>query len=135
MPGTQETGTSAKPPLASKLTSEPDYQGLQMLAESYNLSMRYGSEYMDENPLVGEPGSFILTKSREPAPPPQPPRLYIKTSAPAKSDVAPELKNATPFALAKKSSKGGDRSPITPGTKEKKGRRKSKAVGVTTTPK
>jgi len=31
--------------------------------ESFNLSAQYGSEFMDENPLVGEPGSFVLAST------------------------------------------------------------------------
>jgi mediator of RNA polymerase II transcription subunit 6 len=31
--------------------------------DSFNLSMQFGSEYMDENPLVGEPGSFVLSST------------------------------------------------------------------------
>lgn len=38
-------------------------QDTKTLAESFALLSRYGDEFMDENPLVGEPGSFILSKS------------------------------------------------------------------------
>lgn len=38
-------------------------QDTRTLAESFNLLSRYGDEFMDENPLVGEPGSFILSRS------------------------------------------------------------------------
>ncbi|KAL3479468.1 MED6 mediator subfamily complex component-domain-containing protein [Aspergillus californicus] len=37
-------------------------QDLKSLAESFNLLSRYGDEYMDESPLMGEPGSFILSR-------------------------------------------------------------------------
>ncbi|KAL1992870.1 hypothetical protein VTN49DRAFT_3626 [Thermomyces lanuginosus] len=43
------------------------------LIEAFGLLSRYGDEYMDENPLVGEPGSFILSKTNEPAPASRPP--------------------------------------------------------------
>lgn len=43
------------------------------LIEAFGLLSRYGDEYMDENPLVGEPGSFILSKTNEPAPVGRPP--------------------------------------------------------------
>ncbi|GMF76067.1 unnamed protein product [Aspergillus oryzae] len=38
-------------------------QDTRTFAESFSLLARYGEEFMDENPLVGEPGSFILSKS------------------------------------------------------------------------
>lgn len=38
-------------------------QDARTLAESFSLLSRYGDEYMDETPLVGEPGSFILSRS------------------------------------------------------------------------
>ena len=38
-----------------------------MLAGSYDLLLRYGNEYMDENPVVGEPGAFKLAKAHNPA--------------------------------------------------------------------
>ncbi|KAL2855502.1 RNA polymerase II transcription mediator complex subunit Med6 [Aspergillus pseudoustus] len=36
---------------------------MKTLAESFNLLSRYGDEFMDESPLKGEPGSFILSRS------------------------------------------------------------------------
>lgn len=35
----------------------------RLLDESFNLSMRYGDEYMDENPITGQPGAFNLTST------------------------------------------------------------------------
>lgn len=130
MPGTQD---STKPPLITKSTSDSEYQGLQLLAESYNLSSRYGKEYMDENPLVGEPGSFILSKSREAGPAVAHPQT--KAPAPPKLATSPDVKTAVMPLPGKKSAKGAEKSPVSPGTKEKKQRRKSKAAGSTTTPK
>lgn len=100
-----------------------------MLAESYSLSLRYGNEYMDENPLVGEPGSFIMSKTREPV---LPSSLKIQTSIPMKPTESAETKTPTPFASGRKGSKGTEKSPISPGTKDKKPKRKSKAAGTTT---
>ena len=37
-------------------------QDTRTLAESFSLLSRYGDEFMDEHPLVGEPGSFILSR-------------------------------------------------------------------------
>lgn len=135
MPMTQDTSVSTKASLASKSVSDTNYQSLQLLAESYSLSQRYGKEYMDENPLVGEPGSFILSKSREPGVTNSQP--HSKTSVPSKLALLPEVKTTSITSPTKKGTKGGEKSPISPGAKDKKGRRKSKAAGAgtTTTPK
>lgn len=130
MPTTQD---STKPPLITKPTSDSEYQGLQLLAESYNLSSRYGKEYMDENPLVGEPGSFILSKSREAGPAVS--QQQTRARAPPKLPTSADVKTTVVPPPVKKSAKGVEKSPISPGTKEKKQRRKSKAAGPTTTPK
>lgn len=39
--------------------------GPQALFESFGQYLSYGNEYMDENPLVGEPGSFVFSTSRQ----------------------------------------------------------------------
>lgn len=128
MPGTP-TGSvdSSKAPLAPKARSGAGYQELQTLAESYHLSQVYGNEYMDENPLIGEPGSFRITKTKEVVPKPV---LNIATPF----NTAPADGKTADSPVVPKKNKGGEKSPITPGTKEKKSRRKSKAAGATTTP-
>ena len=134
MPGTQDVSFSGKPPLASKPSSDHDFESFQVLAESYSLSLRYGREYMDDNPLVGEPGSFILSKSREPAAPPvsqAPPKEPPKASTATKRPSAPEIKT-TNLPAARKGSKGADKSP-TSAAKDKKARRKSKALNGSAT--
>ena len=90
---------------------------------------------MDENPLVGEPGSFILQKSRE-APSQSQPKISSSSAKPS-APPTPQLITDLPPASGKKSAKAGEKSPITPGFKDKKGRRKSKVAGAltTTTPK
>ena len=150
LPATQETATSAK---TLKNTSGMDLQGVHMLAYSYDLSDRYANEYMDENPIVGEPGSFRLLKSHntslatsmttsKPSSQAQevskPSSQSTEVATPAKSPVpTPQLKTEDLSAPVKKTTKGGEKSPTTPGTKEKKSRRKSKAAGDkgATTPK
>lgn len=126
MPGTPTVSVDGdKAPLAIKATASSEYQDFQTLTESYQLSLQYGDEYMDENPLIGEPGSFRINKAKEVAVP------------------KPVLNISTPFALPPPDSKSAEspvtskknkeKSPITPGNKEKKSRRKSKAAGATTT--
>lgn len=150
LPTTQETATSAK---ASKHTSDTGLQGVHMLAYSYDLSDRYANEYMDENPIVGEPGSFKLSKSHntsfatsthtsKPSSQVQESSKLSSQSSevatPAKSAVpTPQLKTEDLPAPVRKGTKGSEKTPLTPGTKEKKSRRKSKAAGDkgVTTPK
>lgn len=150
LPATQETATTAK---ASKTTSDTGLQGVHMLAYSYDLSDRYANEYMDENPIVGEPGSFKLSKSHNTSlatsmttsksssqaqEVSKPSSQSTETATPAKSAVpTPQLKTEDLPAPIRKGTKGGEKSPTTPGTKEKKSRRKSKAAGDkgSTTPK
>ena len=90
---------------------------------------------MDENPLVGEPGSFIIQKTRD-----KPTTRHI---APGSNDVEPTerttneldtkpaplpmppLKTDLPIDFGKKI-KGGEKSPLTPGGGKK--RKKSKVV-------
>lgn len=132
MPGTQDMSFSAKPLLSSKLTSDPDDQSLPLLLESYSLSVRYGKEYMDDNPLVGEPGSFILSKSRELAAPPVI-QTAPKTSTANKRPPAPEIKTTNLTSSARKGSKGAEKSPISPANKDRKARRKSKVANGSAT--
>ena len=132
-PDTQDTASS-KSSTAAKLVGDSDYQDMRMLAESWDLSIRYGNDYMDENPMTGEPGSFKLSKSRDLA-------LSSSTSnttapqpfrASTKKVTAPPIKTDLKIEKEKKSTPGTAKSPITPGTKDKKGRRKSKAAGIAT---
>lgn len=124
---------STKTLLITKSTTDSEYQGLQLLAESYSLCSRYGKEYMDDNPLVGEPGSFILSKSRDAGAAVS----HLQTKAPVQPKLAtsPDINTIAVPSPVKKGAKGSEKSPISPGTKEKKQRRKSKAAGPTTTPK
>ena len=146
LPATQETAASTK---ASKSTSDVGLHGVHMLALSYDLADRYGNEYMDENPIVGEPGAFKLSKSHntsfatsmtmsmtasksssqaQEASNPSSQSAGVPT--PAKSAVpTPQLKTEDLPAPARKATKGSEKSPTTPSIKEKKSRRKSKAAG------
>ena len=142
LPAAQENAGSTKAP---KSTSDVGLQGVHMLALSYDLADRYGNEYMDENPIVGEPGAFKLSKSHNTSFATS--MTTSKTSSqvqeasntssqsvgvptPAKSAVpTPQLKTEDLPVPARKGTKGSEKSPTTPSTKEKKSRRKSKAAG------
>ena len=131
MPGTQDTVTSAKAPLSSaRSNSSAEQSALQILSESLNLSLTYGSEYMDSNPLVGEPGSFRVTRPKEVVPKP-----IVSAATPFKAQPPKQIQTTGLAKEGRKGSKAGEKSPVTPGapTKDKKGRRKSKAAGATTT--
>ena len=124
-----------------------------MLEYSYHLFNEYGNEYMDENPIVGEPGAFKFSKSHnvslatsmttsknssQAQEASKPSSQATEVATPAKSAVpTPQLKTEDLPAPVRKATKGSDKSPTTPGVKEKKSRRKSKAAGDrgVTTPK
>lgn len=94
---------------------------------------------MDENPLIGEPGSFKLSKTRESGLPPssqQPTSQPFKATVPVAKGVPPlDVKTDIPSSVERgrkgsASASAGAKSPTTPGVKRKKERRKSKAAGV-----
>ena len=135
MPESQVSLRSTKAPSVSDKEPVSDLRGTALLAQSLHLSSLYSGEYMDENPLIGEPGSFILQKARE-APSQTQSQSTIKStpSIPMKASAPPTpapLKTDIPLET-KKALKAGEKTPITPGTREKK-RKKSKVA--TTTPK
>ena len=65
------------PPVADAAPAAPtqknDEQALERLAEeSFMIQMKYGGEYIDENPITGRPGEFHLSSTgRKVVPPPQ----------------------------------------------------------------
>jgi len=109
-------------------TSTSTYLGSRLLAESLEMSIRYGDEYMDENPITGQPGDFHLSttgrkdrnKLMVPGPNKGPLSSQPKTSVPPTPDA-----KAGEVPPVRKGSKG-DKSPKTPGGSKVK-RRKSKA--------
>ena len=103
-----------------------------MFLEALNLSRRYGKEYMDDAPLAGEPGNFRTSKVRDAVTlPKEITGVDRQLSVPVKEKSAapsppPPIQTDVPQAGSKKSAKGGERSPTTPGAREKPKRRKSK---------
>lgn len=59
-----ETQSSGKASLGVSTTGS-SYQDTRNLAEAFHLFTQYGEEFMDEHPLTGEPGSFILSRVGE----------------------------------------------------------------------
>lgn len=139
-PDTQDTA-STKASVGPKISAQDDVQSTQLLETSYDLLLRYGNEYMDENPLVGEPGSFKLSKTKDSSlgavSTAQSFNQAFKAPATVKKPPPPQLQTDLPTDAAKKASAGSAKSPTTPGIKKKKERRKSKAAGAeeVTTPK
>lgn len=133
-PQTQDS-SSSKGTTASKLTAYEDIQGTQLLEASYELLLRYGNEYMDENPLIGEPGSFKLSKTRESglgavsAASKNGNQPFKATGTPKKA-LSHQIETNLPNDGTKKANAGSAKSPNTPGMKRKKERRKSKAAGT-----
>lgn len=63
---TADTQASTKTGLGiSNTSTNTSFQDTQSLGEAFNLFTQYGDEFMDENPLVGEPGSFIMSRAGE----------------------------------------------------------------------
>jgi mediator of RNA polymerase II transcription subunit 6 len=111
-----------------------------------NLTHQYGDEFMDENPLLGEPGAFVFTNSKshidarnkaqeQASQASQAAQAATKTDtrppSVAPSVVATPKGIATPMALDGPSRKG---SVVGLPTGEKKKRRKSKGLASPTTP-
>ncbi|KAL8743901.1 MAG: hypothetical protein Q9190_003803 [Brigantiaea leucoxantha] len=70
-------------------------QEQQLLSDSYRLYLRYGHRFMDENPLIGEPGSFILSKSKSKSQS-QLPSSQLSQSKLLPASSTPSTKPATP---------------------------------------
>ncbi len=96
-----------------------NYLDVRLLEESLNITLKYGDEYMDENPITGQPGDFHLSttgrKDKD--------KLIVPSATVNSKPNAPPTPLKTDIPPARKASKG-DKSPKTPGGSKK--RRKSK---------
>ena len=118
---------------AATAASSSSYLDDRLLEESFNLSMRYGDAYMDENPITGQPGAFNLTSTgREKKHVPislqkkalenQTKAAGVATAVPEKPEVVPPTRKGTKSdkgvsgkpKIKRKKSKGGV-TPTTPG--------------------
>ncbi|KAK1766157.1 MED6 mediator sub complex component-domain-containing protein [Phialemonium atrogriseum] len=129
MPDGLGKGSSTNQKAGSK--TAPDSR---LAEESLAIHLRYGGEYMDENPITGQPGSFHLSstgrKDKLAAPPPQPlggGSIKRDGTAPPLPALNTKVAAENPLARNGKETK----SPRT-GAAPKPRRRKSK--GGTTTP-
>jgi mediator of RNA polymerase II transcription subunit 6 len=109
-------------------TSSSTYLSSRLFEESLNISLKYGDEYMDENPITGQPGDFHLSttgrKERDKLMVPLPGKE--STQAVSNSTGPPSLSVKTESPISRKGSKG-EKSPRTTGVPKPK-RRKSKAL-------
>ncbi|KAF1814627.1 MED6-domain-containing protein [Eremomyces bilateralis CBS 781.70] len=114
--------------------SSDEKSDLSLLWDSFQLASRYGSEFADENPLLGEPGSFVFSSTSE----------HLQTQA---SKVTSSQKSATnvtsSFASGVSTPTSVSRKPtpvpISAGPESRQGvlppvRKGSKAPGTGSTP-
>ncbi|KAI9864622.1 MAG: Mediator of RNA polymerase II transcription subunit 6 [Trichoglossum hirsutum] len=116
--------------MVSSSASRPgsSYKDALSLAESFNLSLRHGNEYMDENPLVGEPGAFILSSTHAHAQALNQ-AAQNRAAQPATRGTSTTTTQAISTSPTRKGSRGGgEKSPISPTVPGKPKRRKSKAA-------
>lgn len=118
-----------------------------LFMHSLNLTHAYGDEYMDENPLLGEPGAFVFTNSKSHvdarnkaqeqasqtslASQPTSLKTDIRSTSVVPSAAATPKGIATPMALDAPSRKG---SVVGLPKEERRKRRKSKGLTSPTTP-
>jgi len=116
----------SKKPVTSSNSST--YLSSRLLEETLNISMKYGDEYMDENPITGQPGEFHFSSTgRKEKDKLIVPATGVKGPLQTAAKVAPAppaLKTDIP--PSRKGSKSKE-SPRTPGGAPKPKRRKSKA--------
>jgi mediator of RNA polymerase II transcription subunit 6 len=63
MAGSQSQAAGAPTQVTDPVASETEFSDA-LFMHSLNLTNAYGDEYMDENPLKGEPGAFVFEASR-----------------------------------------------------------------------
>jgi mediator of RNA polymerase II transcription subunit 6 len=120
----------------SKTAQPRDLRETNALAESLNLSMRYNSEYMNTNPLVGEPGSFVFSstqghlQAQKNATKAQAATLVTKASQESRSTNASSAPTPMPELKTSQTRKGSkiekEKTPTSAGPGSKPKRRKSR---------
>ncbi|KAF2129017.1 hypothetical protein P153DRAFT_367301 [Dothidotthia symphoricarpi CBS 119687] len=129
--------TTATDPAASTTLFSDD-----LFMQSLNMTLFYGDEYADENPITGEPGAFVFTNTGRAVDARNKALGQAALAAPAKSEVqvltpsaAPSVA-ATPVASVAADGKAGGVGLPREKEKEKEGkmkRRKSKGLASPTT--
>ncbi|KAF4635574.1 hypothetical protein G7Y89_g2527 [Cudoniella acicularis] len=113
-------------------TNNSTYLSSRLLEETLNITLKYGDEYMDENPITGEPGAFHLSttgrkeKDKD--------KLMVPTAA--KPGTGPSSKAPTPAPPSLKTDleppkKGkGEKTPTKSPASAKPKRKKSKVLSA-----
>lgn len=70
LPGTRSSTGDKPPTVTAAATSQTQAQddfdnSARTLREALRMTLQYGKEYMDDVPLVGEPGNFRLNKTKD----------------------------------------------------------------------
>ncbi|KAI2621627.1 MED6-domain-containing protein [Hypoxylon sp. NC1633] len=113
MPESQENQATLEPKKSSQTVLDS-----RLAEHSFMIHMKYGGEYMDENPITGKPGHFTLSSTGR------------KDKLQALGNLNTSFKTAT--TESEKKDAKGDKTPKTPTGMSKSKRRKSKA-GATPT--
>ena len=113
-----------------------DQHSAALFKETFGNNQLYARRYMDEQPLIGEPGSFIVQKSKDLQVPVGKEGSEKRTTAPAPPPLKTDLKTEVGKKIKGQNSPttaGGEKSPLSPTGAAKK-RKKSK-VQTPRTPK
>ena len=125
LPGTQN-------PTAEKSTTTPQQaqddgdSSARTLREALRMTLQFGREYMDDVPLVGEPGSFRLNKTKDGSSGLLKGTAAGSTSATPGQSRAPSLGTAANAPSVSKANVGGDKGTTQSSAPPKPRRRKSK---------
>ncbi|KKY15740.1 putative rna polymerase ii transcription mediator complex subunit [Phaeomoniella chlamydospora] len=125
---------------ADSAAESADIANLRTLTEAFGLSLRYGKEYMDDTPLTGEPGSFIISKSKDDENLLLPPQRTQQpsTKSPFQATAASKEKSSSPLKLqtdisaeqvkrsSSKPASGNKSAAVTPTSTKDRKRRKSR---------
>jgi mediator of RNA polymerase II transcription subunit 6 len=140
LPDTSQSQSQGQLQASISKTAQPrDFRETNALVESLNLSMRYTSEYMNTNPLVGEPGSFFFSstqghlQAQKETAKAQAAALVAKASQESRSTNVSTAPTPTPELKASQTRKGSkidkEKTPTSAGSGNKFKRRKSRVTG------
>lgn len=128
MPGIPPATTEKTTGASTQAQENPD-SGVRTVWDALRMTLQYGKEYADEISLVGEPGHFRFSKSKDATSSQSKGGPNVSDSATPGASRAPSVvPGATGnLAGATKGSKTGDKTTSTPEGVVKPRRRKSKA--------
>ena len=130
LPSSSQTQLGLLNKSATTGTQTADSADAQMLLETFEIFRRYGHEYLDTHPLVGEPGSFGVAATK-------PPTLLQVPSMKIGPDLTQnDVAGSTPRppGVASDGAQFEEKQGRQPGDPPKSKRRKSKALGSPSIP-